>query len=879
MFEAIKRLFRRGAAAPEPGSLVEELWIGAMSGPKTGRFLEIEEEGYSARYSPEVEEGGGRLELRLERPDLFAWTEAPLYRHSDFVLEGEFAIPRGTPYSACGFLFRYQDEGNFYSLLVSNRGFFRLDVILSGKPRALVAWTELPGRPRTALAQKSGAGQAGRPATVESASPEGDDEFSLRVIARGDHFTVMLDDEWAAEAVDDSFNRGHIAFAAQNYGEEGLSRFELRSCMVESRPVELESWFYRWNYYIVPDTNARRNLAETFFAMDESLAAAVQLRKIERQRPLDADELFLKAETALRLGLQDEADAALDACLALEPKRSDAAEEKANLLYLRGRYLELRDALALLLPTEPDNARLICLSGHARFNLGDFAGAAEDYRAAADLALRFREGAGQALYRMNEARAWDQAGKKAEAADAYLAAARLFSDQEADDDLALALGRLSALRPKSAEVKEIKAKALYRAGKKDEAAKLLAELVEKGAADSGSYYTLGLILAERGEGEKALERFEAAAKLEPEYAPYAFRYAERLFLLGRDARAAIERALELVSGGGGAEGPDEGSQRGWTLNLAGQEALSRGDLALARGYLESARAALPGVPEPAINLADLELREGKTETALAVLAPFPDNAACRNLAGNAYARASEIARGDKESPAEADEKAQDQLEAAVREYQRATSLLPSSAEYQANLGAAYLELERYTDAEERIRKALDLGGGSRALLLAGNLAAAYGDLPRAEAAYRLGLDAAPEDPALLAALGRNYLTLGNAAKAESIALRLERVSPERAARLRSEIEEATTEPLSCSLCGRIWRVPRDLPAQSAASIRAMPPDDSPAGACPRCGKIFCIACRKGELADNRFTCPDCGEALKLSDNRLRYLVREHIRRQ
>jgi tetratricopeptide (TPR) repeat protein len=850
MFEGLRRLFRRGPAAPEPGSLVEELWLGAMTGPKAGRFLEIEEEGYSARYAPQVDEGEGCLELRLERPDLFAWTEATLYRYSDFILEGELAMPRGMPLSACGFLFRYQDEGNFYALLVSNRGYFRLDLVLSGKPRPLIAWTELPGSPAGATGGEEGS-------------------LSLRVIARGGHFTITIDDEWAAEAVDDSFDRGQVAFAAQNYGEGAPTRFELRSVMLESRPVELESWYYRWNYYIVPDTQARRRLAETFFSMGESLAAAVQLRKIERQRPLDADELFLKAEAALRLGLQAEADAALDACLALDPGRADAAEEKANLLYLRGRYLELRDALAILLPTRRDNPRLLCLSGHARFNLGDFAGAAEEYKAAADIDQ------GQALFRMNEARAWDQAGRKPEAARAYLGAARLFSDQGDDDDLALALGRLSALSPKSAAVKEIKAKALYRSGKKAEAAKLLAELVAKGVADSGSHYTLGLILAERGEGEKALERFEAALALEPGYALYAFRYAERLFLLGPsagDARAAIARALELAS-------PDD-PQRGWILNLAGQEALSRGELEEARGRLESARAALPGAPEPAINIADLESRAGRTEEALAALAPFPENAACRNQAGNAYAAAAELARAraSGDAPSEASEKADELLEAAVREYLRATSLAPFSAEYQANLAAAYLELERYADAEERLRKALDLGGGPRALLLAGNLAQVYGDLPRAEAAYRLGLEAAPEDPALLAALGRTYLALRQAAKAESVARSLDLVSGERAARLRSEIEEATTEALSCSSCGRTWRVPRDLPAQSAATIRAMPPDDSPAGACPRCGKVYCIACRKAELSDKRFTCPDCGEALKLSDARLRYLVRELLRR-
>ena len=58
----------------------------------------------------------------------------------------------------------------------------------------------------------------------------------------------------------------------------------------------------------------------------------------------------------------------------------------------------------------------------------------------------------------------------------------------------------------------------------------------------------------------------------------------------------------------------------------------------------------------------------------------------------------------------------------------------------------------------------------------------------------------------------------------------------------------------------------------------MPPDESPAGICPRCGKVYCIACRKDDLVENRFTCPDCGETLKLSDNRLRYLVRQYIKK-
>lgn len=145
MFRLLRRLFER-KAAPESGSVVEELWVEDFSVPESpkggasgeSRFVEVDETGYSAHR------GGRGLSLELRRANFFAWVEAPLYRHSDFVLEGLFEISAESPYSACGFLFRYQDEGNFYSALVSTKGFFRLDVVFNGSPRTLTAWTELP---------------------------------------------------------------------------------------------------------------------------------------------------------------------------------------------------------------------------------------------------------------------------------------------------------------------------------------------------------------------------------------------------------------------------------------------------------------------------------------------------------------------------------------------------------------------------------------------------------------------------------------------------------------------------------------------------------------------------------------------------------------
>lgn len=844
------------------GSVVEELWMASLSGEKAGRFLAREEDSYASSYAD------GALDLALRKPDLFAWTEAALYQYGDLGVEAEMAFDRDAPYSSCGLLFRLADEGNFYALLVSNRGYIRLDAVFNGKPRTLVGWTECPSAP------------------VPS--------FRLRLIARGPHIVAFVNEEWVLEAMDETFRAGYIAFAGQRYGEgqaEGLDRpdggqtprkarneasFRLSSLLVESRLPELEAWYYRFTYVEPASADARCRLASSFFSLGEWLAAAVQLRKAEKLRPLSDGELFLKAEISLRLELYDEAEAAIDACLASGASgetRDRAVEEKANILYLRGRYPELRTYTQNRLAQDPSNARLWTLAGHACFNLGDYIGAAEEYGRAAALEP------GQPLCRMNEARARELAGDRQGAIRAYLSAASGFFEAEADDDLSLALARLEELEPRKPELAAIKAKVLYRNGKKKEAKAAIDRLIADGTEDSALYYLAGLMEIESGRRMKAIPCLEKAAALEPSYPLYTFRLAESLFLLGRpEAKAAVARALELA--------PEDG----WTCNLAAMAILA-GDTAAggtgtrdrdgtnsatsgtvpdfaalrpeeaaeARGLLEKARAALPDRSEPVINLAELESREGNHEVALACLAAFPDEAAARNQAGNILVR-------------------QSRIDEALLEYRKAVRLEPGVTEYLLNLAAAFLETENFSDAEDCVRRALERAPSPRAYLLAGNIAQIYGDWVRAEAAYRVGLETAPSDPALLLALARTYLGARKLKKSEDCARRLREADPVRAEAFEREYLETTTEGLSCSTCGRTWRVPRDLPAQSGASIRGMPPDDSPAGVCPRCGKVYCIACRKLELQDSRFICPDCGEALKLSDNRLRWLVRESLKR-
>jgi len=819
----LKKIFTK-VKEPEPGSLVEEQWTAKLENEAGGRFKAAQAAHYEAGYAD------GRLELRLHRKNLYAWTEASRYSEADLVLDGEFSFLNNPAYMSAGFLFRMNDDDNFYSVLVSSRGFFRMDVNFNGNPRPLIGWTECPH----ALGS----------------------EFSLRVIARGSEFIIMIDDEWAAETEDASFGSGYIAFGVQNYDGGAEAAAALSSCFLESRPVEVETWFYRYNYYELCAPEARFRLAGTFFSMGEWLKAAVQIRKIEKRRPLSADELFMKAECALRLEDLEGADEALDACLRLEPGKENAVQEKANLLYLEGYYPELREYAAALLGKDAGNARLWNLEGHACFNLGDFKEAAADYSRAAAL------DPAEPLYPMNAGRAWDQlgAGNRENAKASYLAAARGFYEAADDDDLALALGRLRDLAADEPALDILEAKVLFRGGERGRAEELMKSLIQRKSADASIYYLLGLIEAESGRRVDALPHFEKAAELEPDYPLYAFRAAESLFILERpEAHAAIARALSL------------NAEDGWTQNLAGMEFLRRGQSLEARGlpagadliveaesHFKAAIAALPDEAEPKINLAELLSLGGRTDEALEVLVPLDTDARARNEAGNVLTRAG-------------------RFEEAAKEYEKASALTPGVEEYETNLASVYLELDRYGDAEERIRKALDSGGSARTYLIAGDLGMAFGDRIRAEAAYRVGLESAPEDSALLMALGRCYLAGNEKQKAAGCADSLEKLGDPRAAKLRAEILDATTELLRCAGCGRTWRVPKEIPAQSGESIRAMPPDESPAGICPRCGRIYCIGCRKNDLVDNRFVCPECGETLKLSDNRLRYLVREYLK--
>ena len=131
-------------------------------------------------------------------------------------------------------------------------------------------------------------------------------------------------------------------------------------------------------------------------------------------------------------------------------------------------------------------------SGNAEYGLGNWEKAVEAYRAAADLQPEMP------LFAQNAARALEQAGRKDEAVQMYLRAARRLFAEEAFDELSLVMPRVRSLAPENPEVLALEAKMLYREGRTDEAFAILRRLEDEGSADSAVHYLLGIILTGRG---------------------------------------------------------------------------------------------------------------------------------------------------------------------------------------------------------------------------------------------------------------------------------------------------------------------------------------------------------------------------------------------
>ncbi len=815
-----------GRPKPDPDSTIIERWETGFFWKHLARFKEEATDRYEALIR------GRALHLTLKRRNLFAWVNDPFYRYRDFVLDAEINLPSGQPHSSAGLLFRYVNESTYYYLLVSTRGYFRFDVVFNGNPMRLIEWTELPAEPT--------------------------ETFRLRVIANGSRFTFCYNDEWIAEIDDDTVDAGGVAFGAQNYDEGEQATASMQHLVLDSRGIEIETQHYRWRETVTVEPESRLRLARTLFTGGNATAAIIQIRKASHSKRPDADSLFLLAECQVSLGLHASAIENIEKALAFDPDRLEAQREKANLLYLLGRYLELRDYLDGRVESS-ESSTLWNLSGHAHFSLGNWAAAATAYTKASELEP------GMPLFHVNSARAYEHLAQRQKALEHYVMAGRLFVRQDAVEELAQIIPSIKSLDPANREARIFEGTIAFRNGNLPEAERHFDEVVNEGGQDSAVLYMLGIIRSRQGDRRSALELFTRAAELEPEFSLYWFRLAETRYLLGEDPADALDRALRLA--------PDDP----WTLNLAGQVWLDTGRAGEAAETLRRAAERAPEEVDIIVNYAEALFRSGSEKEAVELLEGRKEPEALNTL-GNVFTRMS---------------RAQDALAA----YERAYEAAPDDPIICENLAAACIESDLVRRAEELLGRLMETAPSPSVMNRVGNLARIEGDFVRAETAYRQALELL-SIPDIDAELSQEQLdrlsadTQLNTTVAEieynladlyqqwfrsefatkvAERMRLHAVNG-RARELAERIRLATQVQLACSHCGREWWAPKRVDVPPVLRLQGEPPGDSPAGRCEKCGRVYCVGCAVEHLRGDHFVCPFCDEFLKLNDDHLKYLV-------
>jgi len=864
-------LIRRKHASGGTEEIIEEKWIADFSKPKHARFDIKSESFYDANLRKNLFYPGYSITLGLKKTGCIAWTEAPDWRYRDLTISGSIRIDARGGYGAGGILFRMVDSETHYSFLISSKNYFRLDAVRNRMPFPLVGWTELPLSKGAAL------------------PPDQTVDFSL--IAYGSHIIILIKGRWAAEVDDPSILEGTIGFAAASY-ESGDPTYRvirdseninysaevfLESLSLDSRSNEVSSLYEKWHESPEVDSKARLNLAETFAAMEQYGAAMTQLHKAwdTSGHEKTQGEYLFAGRLAQHMGLLEEAESFISQCFQSDiasREGKDALVEMAKILYAGARYKELKDFCAESIGIKSNDPVLHNFLGHAYWNLGENKKAAEAYSAAFELD---RE---NGIIAKNAANVYDVMGRKKEAIKKYIEAGKAFMHAGNYNDLGLVVPKLLSLDKENWEVRSLAGKWAFavedwKMAKKEFA---MAEKMRKAKRpkpkrDGSQVFLEALLLIMEGNRKEALPMLEEAAALEKDYALFHFRLAENIFLLNDNCDdpqmlKELEIALALIQ----KENPDDEKSEakdneglsGWVNNFAAQIALKKGKLDAAARHLEKASFILGDLPAVRVNQGVLFHLQGSLDKALETLSADKKDdpeGIMANCAGNLL-----VSSGRFE---EADEK-----------YRQALSCQSDNIEYICNRASCLMEMNLYGEADNILAKAHRKAPSPALLEMISYVAAKKGEYPRAEKACKSALEIDPNHAPSLISLGWIYIDQGKKREAIDVLRRLDQMalsdtSEKNREELRSSLQELFYMTIECASCKRNWRVLRESKPAPAIRLKAVPPDELPAGSCLDCGKTYCIGCAKEHLdSSGRFVCPTCGRTLKLVNEGLKQIV-------
>jgi len=144
---------------------------------------------------------GGQFHMKINSPDIIAWTVCDNHPFSDFVLEADVTHVEGPDANAFGLIFRFnQSTDEFYNFSIGADGYYvlSLDGLNYTEPRFIVEWNTSP------------------------AITLGKETNHLKVVAIGDRIEYFVNDQLIGEAIDPSLVSGDVGFFVSSFDEGGV---------------------------------------------------------------------------------------------------------------------------------------------------------------------------------------------------------------------------------------------------------------------------------------------------------------------------------------------------------------------------------------------------------------------------------------------------------------------------------------------------------------------------------------------------------------------------------------------------------------------------------------------------------------------------------
>ena len=857
MLNIFKKFFTKKQESQETDftASVFELWSTDFSKDDNKRFLEESGDGYKTFFDK-------GYNLELYRKELFAWSTNPQYQYKNLCIEtvldfskinvlvpetqSEINFQKGenssniksAGFCAFGILFRCVNDSNFYMLLISDKGQCRFDVVFNGTQMPLLGWTKIPENKN---------------------KKQSKDLVPLQIIANGTSFSIIINNQYVTTIQDDTIqSEGYISFAGQNWTEHEKVCCTLPYFLIESRQVQTDASSQQWNSESFINENHHIEIAKSLSAVGRNIPALIELKKIPEEKT-NEEITLLKARLNMSLQLYPEAISELKSQLEKNPENINLIQELASCYYLSSQYNEF-DSLFETILEKAENSDLLCsLKAHVCTLQNNFEQSLVWYKKA--FSIKPEEG----THLLNIASTLKMQNKNKESVEKLLQACQLFLDKKnyqsfVDTTFELEKEKLSASQ--KMELHSLKGKFYWHQNQFDKAKEELEFYISSKSGkktDHEAIFMLALIYKDENDLENALELCEKSINLSEEESLYFRTKAEILLDLGQteQAKSVFEKATEL------------NENDGWAWYYLAKINLNLGDIKTAKSNIYSAAAFL-SEELAVLNLYTIILKtENRLEEALRLI----ESNAKHSGKGSDYRKDAYhlIANFLKED---------NQFEKAESYYEKSLELSPRNELLITDYADLCVKTEKISQAENLLARLFMTEPSPKASRIMACIATKKGDYYRAELALRQGIENSTqenEDFILLKIdLANLYLLTNKTFLSQEIAKELKSFSENPLVQEFIEtLNEKTMRKLSCCKCNENWFVPKNLTEGTKLTLKAMPPDNLPAGICPECGKIFCIGCAKEKLQDDgRFVCLDCGVNLKLQDSGIVYLLNQ-----